>query len=203
MSIEIDLFNLLLVILLGLLIYILFENMKMGGVKEDKTIYVERTYPSDYWYRSTWWPWNWATGPWHGNSGSVWFGPGKCSGWHCKDEHRPTHPHPTPIMVTQTNNVGPSPSPLQEAPQIPIQDVVIPPTGPEDTQVALAPTPQTIAPTTEMTPMPSMPSMPMPSMPMPSMPMPTEQSMPSMSMPTMPSEQSMPSMPTEPSTPAI
>jgi hypothetical protein len=158
MKVTIDLTSIIMLIAVFLLIWIIADMVKMGPKEKTSPVIVRDVevydYPTWYgWFRDIdWMPWNWSTRYWGGGShGNVWFGPGKpCHGWHCEKEHAAPAPQPQP-----------QPQPTQPAEPIvisrptetlPIQDIPVePPTAQQDMQVALAPTPQAIAPAPEQT----------------------------------------------------
>lgn len=161
MMISIDLTSLVMLVAIVFLVWVMVDMMKARKEKSSPVIVRDvevYDYPSWVsgsgwgWLRD-WWPTYWTSGSGWG-SGNVWFGPGKpCKGWHCdgghKDEHKSASAQaPTPINITQNNNVAPAPEqstgPIQT---LPIQDVPVqPPTAQQDIQVALAPTPAAIQP---------------------------------------------------------
>ena len=130
-----------------LLVWVIVDMVKAPKQKESPVIVRDvEVYEYPTWWARDWWPWNWPTSYWGrgGSHGSAWFGPGKpCHGWHCDKDHKEPAPQPQPTPPTPQQPIVIN-KPVQT---LPIQDIPVePPTAQQDMQVALAPTPQAIAP---------------------------------------------------------
>lgn len=156
MKVSIDLTSIIMVITVFLLLWIIFDMVKTRKEKPSPVIVRDvEVYDDPTWYgwvrAGTWWPWNWPTSYWgSGSHGNAWFGPGKpCHGWHCDKDHKDPQPLPAP-QPAPAPAPQPAPEPIvinKPVQTLPIQDIPVePPTAQQDIQVALAPTPQAIAP---------------------------------------------------------